>query len=47
MSKYNIMKFELDNGHNEQDSIICDFCKHSLIRHYTCMAFPEGIPEEI
>jgi hypothetical protein len=41
------MKFESDNRLNEQDSIICDFCRHSLIRHYTCMAFPEGIPEVI
>ena len=32
---------------NDQDSIICDFCKHVLIRRYTCEAFPQGIPEEI
>jgi hypothetical protein len=41
------MKLEFDGEHNEQDSIVCDFCKHCLIRHYTCAAFPEGIPEEI
>jgi hypothetical protein len=41
------MKFKLDNGHNEPDSIICDLCKHILIVRYTCEAFPEGIPEEI
>ena len=41
------MKFKLDDRHYEQGSIICDFCKHCLIRHYNCEAFPEGIPEEI
>lgn len=41
------MKFKSDNPANGPDSIICDFCRHSLIRHYTCEAFPEGIPEEI
>lgn len=46
MSKINILKFEL-GGRNEQDNIICDLCRHSLIRHYTCLAFPDGIPEEI
>lgn len=46
MSKINILKFEL-GGRNEQDSIICDLCRHSLIRHYTCLAFPDGIPEEV
>ena len=46
MSKINILKFELD-GRNEPDNIICDLCRHSLIRHYTCLAFPDGIPEEI
>ena len=46
MSKISIMKFEKD-GRNEQDTIICDLCRHSLIRHYTCLAFPDGIPEEI
>jgi len=40
------LKFELV-GHNEQDNIICDLCKHSLIRHYTCRAFPDVTPEEI
>lgn len=46
MSKINILKCEL-GGRNEQDNIICDLCRHSLIRHYTCLAFPDGIPEEI
>ena len=46
MSKINILKFGLGN-HNEQDNIICDLCRHSLIRHYTCLAFPDGIPEDI
>ena len=46
MSKINNLKFE-QVGHNEQDNIICDLCRHSLIRHYTCLAFPDGIPEEI
>ena len=46
MSKINIMKFEKD-GSNEQDTIICDLCRNCLIRHYTCLAFPDGIPEEI
>lgn len=41
------MKFKLSNGHNERDSIICDFCTYILIRRYTCEAFPLGIPEEI
>jgi hypothetical protein len=41
------MNSEPDNGYNEKDSIICDFCIHSLIRYHTCLAFPEGIPEEI
>jgi len=45
MSKINILKFEL-GGRNEQDSIICDLCRHSLIRHYICLAFPDGIPED-
>jgi hypothetical protein len=46
MSKINNLKFELGRR-NEQDTIICDLCRHSLIRHYTCRAFPDGIPEEI
>ena len=41
------MKFKLYNGHNERDSIICDFCKYIFIRRFTCEAFPKGIPEEI
>ena len=46
VSKINILKFEL-GGNNEPDKIICDLCRHSLITHYTCLAFPDGIPEEI
>ncbi len=46
MSKINILKVE-PGGDKNQDKIICDLCKHSLIRHYTCLAFPDGIPEEI
>ena len=41
------MKFKLGNGLNERESIICDLCKHILVRRYTCEAFPQGIPEEI
>ena len=41
------MKFKFDKEQNKQAFIICDFCKHRLIRHYTCKAFPDGIPEEI
>ncbi len=40
-------KYFTDGGQSRQNSIICDFCRHTLIRHYTCLAFPEGIPEEI
>jgi len=46
MSKIKILRFELGRR-NEQDNIICDLCRHSMIRHYTCLAFPDGIPEEI
>jgi hypothetical protein len=41
------MKSKPGNGHNKRDSVICDFCRHILIRRYTCEAFPQGIPEEI
>jgi hypothetical protein len=41
------MKFKLDNWHNERDFIICDFCKHILLRRSICEAFPQAIPEEI
>ena len=41
------MKLKPGNGHNEPDFIICDLCKHILVRRYTCEAFPNGIPEEI
>jgi hypothetical protein len=46
MNKINILKYEL-GGRKDQDNIICDLCRHSMIRHYTCLAFPDGIPEEI
>ena len=41
------MKKATGSQHKRKDSIICDFCRQSLIRHYTCRAFPDGIPEEI
>lgn len=41
------MKIKSDNGHSERDFIICDICKHILVRRYTCEAFPQGIPIEI
>jgi hypothetical protein len=41
------MKLKMGIGHNDQDSVICDFCQHILIRRYSCEAFPQGIPEEI
>jgi hypothetical protein len=46
MSKINILKYELGRR-KDQVNIICDLCRHSMIRHYTCLAFPDGIPEEI
>jgi hypothetical protein len=35
MSEYNFMKFKLNNGPNEQESIICDFSE--------ILGFPIGI----
>ena len=46
MSKINILKYELGRR-KDQDNIKCDLCRHSMIRHYTCLAFQDGIPEEI
>jgi len=28
-------------------SPVCSFCNHQRADHYTCDAFPDGIPEEI
>jgi len=41
------MKISSGKGLKERDSIICDICKHIIVRRYTCEAFPDGIPEEI
>jgi hypothetical protein len=37
----------MDIGNNDQDFVVCDLCKHILIRRYTCEAFPQGIPKVI
>jgi hypothetical protein len=41
------MRSGTDKFNIEPESIICDICKHIIVRRYTCEAFPMGIPEEI
>ena len=41
------MKLIMHTGQNDQDSVICDLCKHILIRRYTSKRSPGGFLEEI